>query len=238
MILDLKCDMIFTKRYFMNKLLVVEDDLVLRKELTLFLENNGYNVETLEDFENSLSFIQASDANLILMDINIPGVNGEFLCREIRKSSDVPIIMVTSRNSEMDELISMNYGADDYITKPYNPQILLVRIEAVLKRINRSNTTSIQFRDLQLNLSKSIIETSDHKEIEVSKNEAKILYFLLKNKGCIIAREEIMDFLWGSDEFVDDNTLTVNINRLRKKLEEIGYEDVIETKRGQGYLIS
>lgn len=221
----------------MYKILIVEDDDVIRKELSLFLENNGFQVDVLLDFSNSLAYILASDANLILMDISIPGLNGEYLCREVRKESDIPIIMVTSRNSEMDELISMSYGADDYVTKPYNPQILLVRIEAILKRIYAKDTTTIQYQEIKLNLSKSVIEVKGV-EIELSKNESKILYFLFKNRGSIIAREEIMDFLWGSDEFVDDNTLTVNINRLRKKLEEIGYDSLIETKRGQGYLIA
>lgn len=220
----------------MSKILIVEDDVTLRTELKLFLNNNGYDVAVLEKFEDSLNDILAITCDLILMDINIPGLNGEYLCREIRKSSNVGIIMVTSRNSELDELMSMSYGADDYITKPYNPQILLARIEAVLKRLNNTNATIISYKDIKLNLSKSVIETPSQ-EIELSKNESKILYFLLKNKGNIIAREEIMDFLWGSDEFVDDNTLTVNINRLRKKLQDIGYEDVIETKRGQGYII-
>ncbi|NBK99137.1 MAG: response regulator transcription factor [Erysipelotrichia bacterium] len=220
----------------MNKILIVEDDVTLRNELKLFLNNNGYEVEILADFQNALTQILAKEYNLILMDINIPGLNGEYLCREIRKNSTVPIVMVTSRNNEIDEIMSMSYGADDYITKPYNPQILLVRIEAILKRVNRANVVSITYKDFKLNLSKSVIERATD-EIELSKNEAKILYFLLKNKGRIIAREEIMDFLWGSDEFVDDNTLTVNINRLRRKLQDIGYEDIIETKRGQGYMI-
>lgn len=220
----------------MSKILIVEDDMSLRNELKLFLCNNGYEVEILECFNDSLKQINAITCDLILMDINIPGLNGEYLCREIRKTSNVAIIMLTSRNSELDELMSMSYGADDYITKPYNPQILLVRIEAVLKRIKNANTTMITYKGLKLNLSKSVIET-DNKEIELSKNESKILYYLLKNKGKIIAREEIMDFLWGSDEFVDDNTLTVNINRLRRKLQDIGYDDVIETRRGQGYII-
>lgn len=220
----------------MSKILIVEDDVSLRNELELFLRNNGYEVEVLESFDESLNKILSITCDLILMDINIPGLNGEYLCREIRKSSNVAIIMVTSRNSELDELMSMSYGADDYITKPYNPQILLVRIEAVLKRVNNANTTIISYKEIKLNLSKSVIEVNNQ-EIELSKNESKILYYLLKNKGTIIAREEIMDFLWGSDEFVDDNTLTVNINRLRRKLQDIGYDDVIETRRGQGYII-
>lgn len=220
----------------MSKILIVEDDVSLRNELELFLKNNGYEVEVLESFDDSLNTILSIACDLILMDINIPGLNGEYLCREIRKSSNVAIIMVTSRNSELDELMSMSYGADDYITKPYNPQILLVRIEAVLKRVNNANTNIISYKEIKLNLSKSVIE-ANNQEVELSKNESKILYYLLKNKGNIIAREEIMDFLWGSDEFVDDNTLTVNINRLRRKLQDIGYDDVIETRRGQGYIV-
>lgn len=220
----------------MSKILIVEDDVSLRNELELFLKNNGYEVEVLESFDDSLNTILSIACDLILMDINIPGLNGEYLCREIRKSNNVAIIMVTSRNSELDELMSMSYGADDYITKPYNPQILLVRIEAVLKRVNNANTNIISYKEIKLNLSKSVIE-ANNQEVELSKNESKILYYLLKNKGNIIAREEIMDFLWGSDEFVDDNTLTVNINRLRRKLQDIGYDDVIETRRGQGYIV-
>ncbi|MDD3049439.1 MAG: response regulator transcription factor [Bacilli bacterium] len=221
----------------MNEILIVEDDITLRNELQLFLNNNGYVTKVIESFENTLDQLLSISCDLILMDINIPGLNGEYLCREFRKSSNLPIIMVTSRNNEIDELMSMSYGADDYITKPYNPQILLVRIEAVLKRTNNTNTTIINYKDIRLNLSRSVIE-SEKGEIELSKNESKILYYLLKNKSKIIAREEIMDFLWGSEEFVDDNTLTVNINRLRRKLQDIGYGEVIETRRGQGYIIA
>lgn len=220
----------------MSKILIVEDDITLRNELQLFLNNNGYETQLLTDFTQSLPFIQAAQCDLILLDINIPGLNGEYLCREIRKTSNVPIIMVTSRDNEIDELMSISYGADDYITKPYNPQILLVRIEAVLKRVNQNDMIKLAYEDIFLNVSKGVIECGD-KEMELSKNEAKIFYYLLKNREKIIAREEIMDFLWGSDEFVDDNTLTVNINRLRHKLHDIGYDDVIETRRGQGYII-
>lgn len=220
----------------MSRVLLVEDDTVIREELKLYLENNGYQVFLIEDFEDVLSQIKKYDGDMILMDINLPGVNGQFLCREIRKNSDIPIIMVTSRNNDMDELISLNYGADDYITKPYSLPILLAHMEAVLKRRKNSGTMMIDYDELQLNVSKSAIEAKGM-VVELSKNETKIFYYLLTHKGVIISREEIMDYLWGSDEFVDDNTLTVNINRLRKKLEEVGYHHVIETRRGQGYLI-
>lgn len=220
----------------MNTILIVEDDKILREELSLFLRNNGYQTKIIEDFEHTLELIVAEDVDLLLLDINIPGVNGAYLCREIRRQSSVGIIMVTSRNSEIDELMCMSYGADDYITKPYNPQILLVRIEAVLKRMYRNDSLRLSYHDLILDVSKSRLERGKQ-NIELSKNETRIFHYLLKQRGRITSREEIMDYLWGSDEFVDDNTLTVNINRLRKKLSEIGYDDVIETKRGQGYLI-
>lgn len=221
----------------MKKILIVEDDEKLRSELKQFLINNGYETQLITNFDQSLLQIQNSTCDLILMDINIPGVNGEYLCREIRKNNSVPIIMVTSRDNEIDELMSLSYGADDYITKPYNPQILLMRIEAVLKRASGNESLILTYRELKLNVSKGVI-VHEGNEIELSKNESKIFYFLLKHKECIVTREEIMDFLWGSDEFIDDNTLTVNINRLRKRLEEIGYSDIIETRRGQGYIIS
>lgn len=221
----------------MKKILIVEDDVTLREELQQFLTNNGYEACILPSFEHALQNILAMQVSLILMDIGIPGVNGEFLCREIRKESNVPIIMVTSQKSEMHELISINYGADDYIVKPYNPQILLARIEAVMKRYYQQDNTKIAYQDMYLNMSKSVLEKAGE-EYELSKNEAKVFYFLLKHKGSIVSREQIMDFLWGSEEFIDDNTLTVNITRLRKKLEDIGYQDIIETKRGQGYIIA
>lgn len=219
----------------MSKILVVEDDQNLREELKQFLKNNAYEVSLITKFDNTLAQIQASHCDLILLDINIPGVNGEYLCKEIRKTSQIPIMIVTSRDNEIDELLCMNYGADDYITKPYNAQILLARMERILKRMNGDHTL-LPYHQIQLNVSRSVIET-DEGPVDLSKNEMKIFYFLLKNRGHIVGREEIMSYLWDTEEFIDDNTLTVNINRLRKKLEEIGLVDVIETKRGQGYII-
>lgn len=220
----------------MTKILVVEDEKKLRQELQLYLKNNGYLVETIEDFDQTLDLLLSFDGDLILLDINLPNCNGEFLCKEYRKISNKPIIIVTSSNNEMDELLCMNYGADDFITKPYNPLILLARIEAVLKRIKPANEAIITYREAKLDGLKSILIKGDQ-TIELSKNEMKILYFLLTNRGKIKSREEIMTYLWDSDMFVDDNTLTVNINRLRKKLEDIGLLNVILTRRRQGYII-
>lgn len=220
----------------MAKILIIEDEEKLRDELKVYLKNNGYIVEVITSFENTLEKMISFDGDLILLDINLPNVNGQFLCKEYRKNSSKPIIIVTSRNNEMDELICMNYGADDFVTKPYNPLILLARIEAVLKRTKAVHENMLSYRDIKLDVSKSLIIKNDQ-TIELSKNELKILYFLLTNRGQIKSREEIMTYLWDSDMFVDDNTLTVNINRLRKKLEDIGLKDVICTRRKQGYII-
>ena len=217
----------------MYKILIVEDDEKLKKELKIFLNNNGYSVELLDSFNNTIGDIINIGSDLILLDINIPNLNGTFVCKELRKIVQTPIIIVTSRNTEIDELMSFNYGADDFITKPYNTQILLARIERLLKK---NNTEILNYEDLVLDISKSVI-IKNNKTIDLSKNEFKIFYYLLKNRGNIISRDELMDFLWNDNEFIDDNTLTVNINRLRSKLENIGYVDIIKTKRGLGYII-
>lgn len=220
----------------MSKILIVEDESKIREELQNFLNNNGYEATSIDNFENTLTDILNKETELILLDINIPNQNGMFLCKEIRKESKVPIIIVTSRNSDMDELICMNYGADDFIAKPYNPQILLAHIEAVLKRFKPDLEQVIIYKNIKINIAKSIIETNNE-EIELSKNELKIFTYLLDKRGTIVSRDELMDYLWNSEVFVDDNTLNVNVNRLRKKLEDIGLENVIETRRGQGYTI-
>lgn len=219
------------------KLFIIEDDIVLRTELISLLESYNYSCETSDNFKNIISEATDSDADLILLDINLPYYDGYHVCREIRKRSDVPIMVVTSRNNDMDELMSMNLGADDFITKPYNVQILLARIGAILKRTNQKNYSSeVEYRGLTLSMAKSTVYY-ENKEIELTKNELRILSVLMQNANSIISRDDLMDELWQSDEFVDDNTLTVNVNRLRKKLEEIGAADFIKTKRGQGYMI-
>lgn len=220
----------------MTKILIVEDEIKLRQELEVFLNNNGYQTEVVSDFSDTLNQMLSFSGDLILLDINLPNSSGQFLCKEYRKIASTPIIIVTSRNNEMDELMCINYGADDFITKPYNPLILLARIEAVLKRVHPQKEMVINYRNIQLDVFKSSI-IMDQQIIDLSKNELKIFYYLLTHRGMIISRDELMSYLWDSDMFVDDNTLTVNINRLRKKLEDIGLKDVIITKRKQGYLI-
>ena len=219
----------------MKKILIVEDDLSLAKQLQTLLLNNGYKALILNEFNDTINSIINSNSDLILLDINIPNLNGEYVLKEIRKTINTPVIMLTSKNTELDEVISISYGADDYITKPYNPTILLLRMEAIFKRLN-NNKETLEYRTIKLNPSKSVIEVDD-KEIDLSKNEMKILYYLINNKGKIVSRNEIMDYLWNTEEYIDDNTLTVNINRLRKKLTECKLEKYLETKRGQGYIL-
>ena len=221
----------------MQKILIIEDDEKIRSELETFLNNNGYETKTIVNFENTIEDALNEKADLILLDINLPYADGEYICKEIRKNSDVPIIMVTSRDSEIDELISLNYGADQYVTKPYNIQILLAKIAGLLKR-NQSNNTNdkIELEKFILNTSSRYVENGD-KKIELTKNEYNIIYYLSLKKGKLVSRDEIMDYLWESESFIDDNTLSVNIKRIRDKLEEIGAKDSIETRRGQGYIL-
>ena len=222
----------------MQKILIVEDDKKLRKELETFLSKNGFDVKGLEKFDNTIEDILKEKVDLVLLDINLPYVDGEFVCKEIRRVSNVPIIMVTSRDNEIDELMSLNNGADQYVTKPYNIQILLAKINGLLRRNQNSgrNLEKIDCDGFVLNIAERAIE-KDNKKIELTKNEYNILYYLSTHKGKVVSRDEIMDYLWESEEFIDDNTLSVNIKRLRNKLEELECVDRIETRRGQGYIL-
>ena len=217
----------------MKKIFIVEDDKSICMELVEILENEGYAASYLTDFEHSKEEILAAGADLILMDINIPGINGRNLLKEIRKESDIPVIMVTSRTSEMDEVLSMSYGADDYITKPYNPTILLLRIAAVLKRMEGSQNVA-SYRGAEVNFSKGTIRLGEKEQV-LTKNEMIISQRLLSSKDKIVSRDEIMTDLWDNEEYVNDNALTVNISRLRTKLSELGLPDAIETRKKQGY---
>lgn len=217
----------------MKKIFIVEDDKSICMELVEILENEGYAASYLTDFEHSKEEILAAGADLILMDINIPGINGRNLLKEIRKESDIPVIMVTSRTSEMDEVLSMSYGADDYITKPYNPTILLLRIAAVLKRMEGSQNVA-SYRGAEVNFSKGTIRLGEKEQV-LTKNEMIIFQRLLSSKDKIVSRDEIMTDLWDNEEYVNDNALTVNISRLRTKLAELGLPGAIETRKKQGY---
>lgn len=223
----------------MKKILIVEDDEKLRRELEIFLNHNGYEAESLIKFDDTINHILQMNPDLLLLDINLPNTDGESICKEIRKVSSMPIIMVTSRDNELDELISINYGADHYVTKPFHLQILLAKIASLLRRANRelNDQDKMDCKEFVLNLSKSTIEKGDT-SIELTKNEFKILKYLAQNREKIVSREEIMECLWDSESFIDDNTLTVNITRLRNKLEELHLKELLETKRGQGYILN
>lgn len=221
----------------MKKILIIEDDEAIRNELKTFLCRYNYDTLVVEKFENIIEEIKKENADLILLDINLSIFDGFYICREIRKNFNVPIIIVTSRDSDIDELMSMNLGADDFITKPYNTQILLARINSVLKRVySKEVQESMVYKDLVLNLSNGTISYKDN-TLNLTKNEIKILSYLIKNKGKIISRENLMEYLWNDDFFVDDNTLSVNITRLRKKIESIGLKNPIETRRGLEYIM-
>ncbi len=221
----------------MKKILIVEDDEKLRKELEIFLNNNGYLSETLKTFNNTLNDILKINPELLLLDINLPNADGEYICKEIRKKSNMPIIIITSRDNEIDELLSINNGADHYITKPFNIHILLAKINSLLRRTkSQENIDRIDAKDFILNINKSTIE-KDNTIIELTKNEFRILKYLVQNRNKIVSREDIMMCLWDSDNFIGDSTLTVNIARVRYKLEELGLKELLETKRGQGYIL-
>lgn len=222
----------------MFTIMIIDDNEQLQNEIGNLLMINGYSVLKVKEFNNIPQIVKEKKPELILLDINLSNDDGFKICTEIRSFSKVPIIFVTSRNTNIDELMAITLGGDDFITKPYNTQILLARINSLIKRAypNDSNLDVIEYNGLRLNILSSTIEHSGNSE-ELTKNEFKILYYLLINKEKIVSRVEIMEYLWDSSMFVNDNTLTVNITRIRNKIEEIGLKDFIKTKRGQGYII-
>ena len=221
----------------MTRILIIEDNETIRTELSVFLSRNGYEIEAPERFDDVVSIAVAPTTDLVLLDINLPVFDGFYVTREIRKQSQVPIIVVTSRDTEIDELVGMNLGADDFVTKPYNTQILLARIRSILRRGDPSATGArLSCGRFSLNYARSTLVV-DEVEIELTRNELRILGRLCERRGEIVSREDLMLALWDTDVFVDDNTLTVNINRLRGRLDEVGLTELIETRRGQGYLI-
>ena len=220
----------------MKKILIIEDDKRICRELEELLNQSGYSAYVLNNFQNMLDDIIKINPDLILLDINIPYMNGEVLLKNLRKVSDIPVIMVTSKNTEIDEVLSMSYGADDYIIKPYNPTILLLRIGAVLKRGEKNITDVIEYHDLSIEIKKGIAKRGKE-EIILTKNEMIIFLYLYERMGSIVNRDELMTELWNNDEYINDNALTVNISRLRSKLKELGVDNAIETRKGQGYIL-
>lgn len=222
----------------MFTIMIIDDNEQLQNEIGNLLTINGYSILKPKIFDRIPQIVKENNPELILLDINLPNDDGFKICTEIRSFSKVPIVFITSRNTNIDELMAITLGGDDFITKPYNTQILLARINALIKRAypNNSNLDVIEYNGLKINILTSTIEHNGNSE-ELTKNELKILYYLLINKEKIVSRFEIMEYLWDSSMFVNDNTLTVNITRIRNKIKEIGLEDFIKTKRGQGYII-
>ena len=219
----------------MNKILIVEDDRTLCGELSNLLEKSGYEVESISDFSGSYAQMESSDADLVLLDIGLPGENGEALLQSYRKVKDTPVIMLTSRSEDMDQVISMSYGADDYITKPYNPTILLLRISAVLKRTAKTAQTQM-YRDIRVSFVKGSLVKGGEEQI-LTKNESVIFQVLFDRQGEIVSRDDLMTALWDNEEYINDNALSVNISRLRGKLARLGAEEAIETRKKQGYIL-
>ncbi len=225
----------------MYKIMVIEDDKKLQELIKGHLEKYGYETCSVEDFSQIKKEFINHNPHLVLMDINLPYYDGFYWCRDIRTVSKVPIIFISARGSDMDQVMAIENGGDDYITKPFSYDLLIVKIKGVIRRVygeysENSHSEVYEVDGLYLYIHQNIIEYND-KKTELSTKEFLLLYSLLKNVNQIVSREELLEILWNDIDFVDDNTLSVNITRLRKRLEDIGIEDAIETKRGQGYKV-
>lgn len=219
----------------MQKIMIIEDDQTIRDELSLILGNEGYSVIPITDFTEITRQIKEYMPDLILLDLGLPGRDGLTLCADIRKTSSLPVIIVTSRDSSSDEFRGLSLGSDDYITKPYDVPVLLARVKAVLRRsagIQESDT--IEANGLRLSLTKGTISMNG-RTAELTRNELKILAHLMTHAGRIVSRADLIDVLWENQIYIGDNTLSVNITRLRTKLNDLGLTDCIRTRRGLGY---
>ena len=218
---------------------VIEDEPIIRKELKILLENAMYKVTAPEDFECIEKRVIKEKPDLVLLDVNLPGKSGFDVCTQIREHTDVPIIFLTSRTDSMDELTGILKGGDDYITKPYQTPILLARVAAVLKRTKdreMKEETLFAYNGVELDISKCRLSYQGN-DTDLTKNEMKILHLLFLHAGKFVARMDLIEYLWENRIFIDDNTLSVHITRIREKLKSIGVENFIETRRGIGYRI-
>ncbi|MFM1542622.1 response regulator transcription factor [Helcococcus ovis] len=223
----------------MYKIYIVEDDSVISNSMKKFLESWGYQVEIPKKFNNVLEEFEEFNPDLVLLDIHLPFFNGYNWCEKIRTKSNAPIIFISSSNDNMNIVMALSKGADDFVSKPFDLNILNAKIQALLRRTYELNSTLeniYTYKDIIYNMGKSTLSYKDE-TIELTKNESKIFQILIENKERIVSRNNIMEFLWNTDEFIDDNTLTVNINRLRKKMMEIGIKEILQTKKGQGYIL-
>ena len=220
----------------MHKILLVEDDEVIRQQVKKMLEQWGYEVVLVEDFMEVLSFFVKVEPHLVLMDIGLPLFNGYHWCQEIRKVSKVPIMFLSSRDQAMDIVMAINMGGDDFVTKPFDQNVLLAKIQGLLRRSYEfgKDQSLLEYMGVIMNL-KAMDLVYQGEVVSLTKNEFQILQVLFERSGNIVSREDLMKELWNSDFFIDDNTLSVNVARLRKKLEAVGLNDFIETKKGVGY---
>ncbi|MDB1708460.1 MULTISPECIES: two-component system response regulator SapR [Enterococcus] len=223
----------------MAKIMVVEDESVIRQLIIEELEKWQFETFGTTDFHQVLTDFEEQEPQLILLDINLPVFDGYYWCQKIREASKVPIIFISSRNTNMDMIMAMNMGADDFVTKPFEIDVLIAKINALLRRSYNyveSSSETLVHNGLTLNIDNSSMYINGE-SIDLSKNEYRLLYILMKNHGKILSREKLLRALWDDERFVDDNTLTVNINRLRRKIEQAGMNGYIETKVGQGYIV-
>ena len=220
----------------MYTILIIEDDEAICRELQMLLQKQGYEAICWNMQEDIRELVKTHDPLIILLDINLPQMDGFTVCSQLRSFSKVPIIFVTSRNTDMDELCSMQMGGDDFITKPYNTSILLARIAALLKRSYEWKDQNLTHHGVLLDVAMSRVEFQNNTR-ELTKNEVKILHYMFQHKGEIIPREDLIDYLWDNKLFIDDNALSVNVTRIRNKLRELGVEDFIVTRHRQGYQI-
>ena len=220
------------------KLLIVEDDAVIAEGMRQYLEKWGYRVVCVKDFMNVTAAFVAEKPHLVLMDVGLPFYNGHYWCNQIRQISQVPIVFVSSAQDNMNIVMAMNMGGDDFIAKPFEPEVLAAKIQALLRRSYafKGPTNVVMYKDVILDLTDASLMVGDTK-VDLTKNEFKIMQALMEKQGGCVTREEIMKRLWDNDCFVDDNTLTVNVTRIRRKLEAIGKGDFIQTKKGLGYLL-
>lgn len=228
-----------SEEFYMFKIMIVEDEPKMRGIIVENISKWGFEACPVQDFNNVFKDFARYEPHLVLMDINLTAYDGFYWCGKIREISKVPIIFISSRNTNMDIIMAVNMGGDDFIQKPFSLEVLMAKINALLRRTydyTSAFSNIIEHNGLILNLKDSMIIYRDKKS-ELTRNEFKILHTLMTGRGEIISRDRIMRALWEDESFVDDNTLTVNINRLRKKLEELGLTDYIQTKKGQGYVI-
>lgn len=218
--------------------MIVEDDRVIARALASHLSKWNYDTRCIEDFKNIIEEFEQYDPQLVLLDIMLPFFNGFHWCQEIRKVSEVPIIFLSSANDNMNIVMAMNMGGDEFIEKPFDLHVVTAKVQAILRRSYSFQGTLnvMEYHGAVLNLNDATLVNGEQK-LELTKNEFRILQMLLENAGKIVSRDSNITRLWESDEFIDDNTLTVNIARLRKKLEQIGLEQMIRTKKGIGYMV-